>query len=148
MDIKSKKLSGSNNQMQARNNNILYRLERKITKLMHIISMVSVAPCVVALIGWVFLITVYVVGRNFFNLQWVFVEETTGYIMVLIGYLSQAYVLKVGGHTSLTFVFEQLPNKIQSILELITGFLAFTLVCYLIWRSAQFFIWQLFENKG
>jgi len=139
IDIKSKKSCSNNYQKKEHNNKVLYRLERKIEKLMHIISIVSAAPCIIVLIIWVFLITAYVISRKFFNLQWIFVEEFTGYMMVFIAYFSQAYVLRIGGHIKVDFVFKQLTNKIQSILELITGFLAFTLICYLTWRSIQWF---------
>jgi len=66
--------------------------------------------------------------------------------MLFISYFSQAYVLRVGGHIKVNFVFKKLTNKIQSILELITSFLAFTLICYLTWRSAQWFNYG-FEHK-
>ena len=143
-DIKSKK--HYNYQKQEYNKKVLYRLESKIEKLMHIASIVTVAPCIIILIGWVFLITAYVISRKFFNLQWVFVEEFTGYMMVFIAYFSQAYVLRVGGHIKVDFIFKQLTNKIQSILELITGFFAFTLICYLIWGSIHWFNYG-FEHK-
>jgi len=146
MDIKSKNQCNNNYQKQEHNNKVLYRLEHKIEKLMHVVSTVTAAPCIIILIIWVFLITAYVISRKFFNLQWIFVEEFTGYMMVFIGYFSQAYVLKVGGHIKISFVFKRLTNKIQSILELITGFLAFTLICYLTWRSIQWFSYG-FEHK-
>ena len=146
MDIKSKKQFNNNYQKQESNNKALCRLERKIEKLMYIVSTVTVAPCVIILIIWVFLITAYVVGRKFFNFQWIFVEEFTGYMMVFVAYFSQAYVLRIGGHIKVNFVFKGLTNKIQSILELSTSFLAFTLICYLTWRSIHWFSYG-FEHK-
>lgn len=146
MDIKSKKQLNNSYQKQESNKKVLYELERKIEKLMYIISAVTVTPCIIILIIWVFLITAYVVGRKFFNFQWVFVEEFTGYMMVFVAYFSQAYVLRVGGHIKVNFVFKGLTNKIQSILELSTSFLAFTLICYLTWRSIHWFSYG-FEHK-
>jgi len=128
------------------NNEALGRIECKIEKLMNIISLVSVAPCVIILIAWVFLITVYVIGRKFFNFQWIFVEEFTGYIMVFITYFSQAYVLRVGGHIKTGLVFSRLTKTMQSKLELITSFLAFILIIYLVWRSTQWFSYG-FDHK-
>ncbi|GAI83778.1 unnamed protein product, partial [marine sediment metagenome] len=86
MEIKSKNQSNNNYQKQESNIKALCELERKIEKLMYIVSTVTVTPCVIILIVWVFLITVYVVGRKFFNFQWIFVEEFTGYMMVFIAY--------------------------------------------------------------
>jgi len=54
IDIKSKKHCSNNYQKQEHNNRVLYRLERKIEKLMHIISIVSVTPCIIVLIIWAF----------------------------------------------------------------------------------------------
>ncbi len=82
MDIKSKKQFNNNYQKQESNNKALCRLERKIEKLMYIVSTVTVAPCVIILI----------------------------------------------------------------ILELGTSFLAFTLICYLTWRSMHWFSYG-FEHK-
>jgi len=146
MDIKSKKQLNNSYQKQESNKKVLYELERKIEKLMYIISAVTVTPCIIISIIWVFLITAYVVGRKFFNFQWVFVEEFTGYMMDFVAYFSQAYVLRVGGHIKVNFVFKGLTNKIQSILELSTSFLAFTLICYLTWRSIHWFSYG-FEHK-
>ncbi|GAH63367.1 unnamed protein product, partial [marine sediment metagenome] len=116
-DIKSKKHCSDNYQKQEYNKKVLYRLENKIKKLMHIVSIATITPCIIILIIWVFLITAYVVGRKFFNFQWIFVEEFTGYMMVFVAYFSQAYVLRIGGHIKVNFVFKKLTNKIQSILE-------------------------------
>lgn len=147
MDIKSRTRCDIDYKSQKRNNKILYRIEHKIEKLMNIISIVSIAPCIIVLVFWVFLITTYVIGRHFFNLQWTFVEEITGYMMVFIGYMALAYVFKVGGHIEVKFIFNRLTNKAKSILELITtGFVAFPMLCYLIWRSIQWFYYG-FEHK-
>lgn len=145
IDKELKKRSNNNYQKQEPNN-LLCGLENKIEKLMYVISTIAITPCVILLIFWVFLMTVYVIGRKFFNLQWVFVEEFTGYMMVFIAYFTQAYVLKVGGYIRLGIVFSKLTKKMQFILESITGFLAFFFTCYLIWKSLQWFNYA-FEKK-
>ena len=146
MHIKSKNRYDSNYRKQEPYNEVLHKLEHEIEKLMDVVSTITITPCIIILIIWVFVVTAYVISRRFFGLQWVFVEEFTGYIMVFIGYFSQAHVLKVGGHIKVDFVFEKLTNKVQSVLELITGFLALTLICYLAWRSVQWFSYG-FKHK-
>ena len=127
MDTKTKKTktSGNNNmnyQEQENNNKVLYtRLECKIKRLMDIISTVTVAPCLIILVVWVFLVTFYVIGRKYFGLQWMFVEEFTGYIMIFITFFSQSYAYKVGAHINVDLVVNRLTNKGQSILNLITA---------------------------
>ncbi len=128
------------------NSDMRYRVEGAIEKVMRAVSLVAIAPCAATLVFWVFLITVYVIGRRFFNLQWVFVEEFTGYIMVFITYFSWIYVLRKGGHIGVTFVFDRLSKKAKSTLGLVTSFLALVLVCYLLWRSTQWFAYAFEHN--
>jgi len=145
MKIKTKKTNTSGNdnmnyQEQENNNKVIYtRLERKIKRLMDIIAKVTVAPCIIILVMWVFLVTYYVMGRKYLGLQWMFVEEFTGYIMIFITFFAQAYAYKIDAHINVDLVVKRLTNKGRSILDLVTTVFTFLIVCYLIWRSIDWF---------
>jgi len=113
----------------------LQKADRILEKVIDRASGIAIAPCVVALVVWVFVFVVYVIGRHFFGMVWLFVEEYTGYWVVFLGYFSLAYALKSGAHIKSDIVTSRLPKRVTSILEIITGLLAIPLVGYLTWRS-------------
>lgn len=123
----------------------LENIELILNKLLDFFARVTIIPCVFILITWVFLITFHVIGRKFFNLQWVFVEEFTGYMMVFIAYFSQPYAYKTSAHIRVALLSEKLPHKIKIYLQLITNFLSIIIVLYLIIRSFQWFYYG-YEN--
>lgn len=120
---------------------------QKIDKILEMIinkaSGVAVVPCVVALVVWAFVFVAYVFLRQVFGVVWVFVEEFTGYWVVFLCYFSLAYALKSGAHIKSDIVTRRLPKRVNSILELVTGFLAMPLVGYLMWRSIGWFTYGL-----
>jgi len=113
----------------------LQRVDKILEKVIDRASGIAIAPCVVALVVWVFVFVVYVIGRQFFDMVWLFVEEYTGYWVVFLAYFSLAYALKSGAHIKSDLVTRRLPKRVSSILEIITGLLAIPLVVYLTWRS-------------
>lgn len=107
---------------------------------MRIVSLATAAPCAVALVAWVFLITSYVVGRALFNVPWLFVEEVTEFWLVVIGYFSITYALMWGRHVAVDFVTSWLPSGIRRGLRVFTGFLALPIVGYMTWRAVEWFV--------
>lgn len=138
---------GSNNEYDIKRDSICHSIEQRINHLRSIISIISITPSIIILIFWVLLITTYVIGRNFFHLKWTFVEEFTGYMMVFVGYMTLAYVSKIGRHVRVKFVINRLSNTMQSVLDIITSiFVALPVLSYLIWRSYQWFYYG-FEKR-
>lgn len=113
----------------------LHKIDRILEKIIDRVSGIAIAPCAVALAVWVFVFVIYVVGRHFFNMVWLFVEEYTGYWVVFLGYFGLAYALKTGAHIRSDIVTSRLPKKVSNILSIVTGLLALPLVGYLTWRS-------------
>jgi len=113
----------------------LQRVDKILEKVIDRASGIAIAPCVVALVVWVFVFVVYVVGRQFFGMVWLFVEEYTGYWVVFLAYFSLAYALKSGAHIKSDLVTRRLPRRVSSVLEIVTDSLAVPLVGYLTWRS-------------
>ena len=113
----------------------LQKVDRILEMTIDRISGITIAPCAVALVAWVFLFVAYVSGRFFFQLGWLFVEEYTTYWVVFVAYFSWAYGVKTGTHIRTDIVTSQLPKRVNSVLEIVIGLLAILLVGYLTWKS-------------
>ena len=116
---------------------IWYKIDRILDKIAHISSTVLLVPCVVALVGWVFLFGIFIAGRTLFDMNWQFVEEFTQYWLVMLTFFSLAYVLRAGRHINIDIVVRLLPGKIRNVLAAITNFLALATVCYLIPKAVD-----------
>lgn len=111
-----------------------------IKKTVRIISLALAAPCAIALVAWVILITAYVLGRAIFNVPWLFVEEVTEFWLVVIGYFSFTYALSTGRHVIVDFVTTSLPARIRRGLRVFTSFLAVPIAIYLTCRAIEWFV--------
>jgi len=105
-----------------------------------IIALIPVVPCAISLVGLVILITIYVIGSSFLNLQWLFVEEITEFWLVAIGYLSLSYALLKGRHVITDFMVIRLPVVARQILKIFTSLLSMLAVSYLTWRAIEWFV--------
>jgi len=111
----------------------------KIEKVLQTISSRLVFVCAVISVGWVFVFTAYIISR-FFNLGWIFVEEFTGYWLVLIAYIPLAYALMTDAHIKVEIVTNRLTQKIRSISQVCTDVIALIFVFYLLGRSIEWLI--------
>ncbi len=85
----------------------------------------------IVLVGWVLVITVFVTARAGFNVQWMFVEEYTGYCMVLLTAFSFAYALRRGAHITVSAVVDNVPEKLQKPLKVFADLVGLIVVVYL-----------------
>ena len=111
----------------------------KIEKILNTICSRAVLVCAVITIAWVFVIVAYIVSR-LFNLGWMFVEEFTGYWLVLVAYIPLAYALMTDTHIKIEIITGQLPDKPRSILLVCTDVIALVLSSYLLGRSIEWLI--------
>lgn len=85
----------------------------------------------VILVSWVLVITVFVTARAGFNVQWMFVEEYTGYCMVLLTSFSFAYALRRGAHITVSAVVDNVPEKVRKRLKVFADLAGLIVVVYL-----------------
>ena len=126
----------------------LHKIDRILEKIIDRVSGIAIAPCAVALAVWVFVFVGYIIGRQFFGMVWIFVEEYTGYWVVFLGYFGLAYALKTGVHIRSDIVTSRLPKRVRNILSIVTGLLAIPLVGYLTWRSIGWLIYGIEHNAS
>ncbi len=118
--------------------NILNKLSKAVS-----ISLASVAA--ITLVSWVFVIVVFVFARAIFNVQWMFVEEYTGYCMVLLTSFSFAYALRRGAHINVTAVVDNIPKGMQKPLRIFADLVGLIVTVYLTWHGIR---WLLHGLQG
>lgn len=74
------------------------------------------------------MIVVGTLGRYFFNKPILGVDEISGYLNALIGFLTLAYTLQEERHVRVDIVAKRLSHKVRSTLEIVTSTLALMLI--------------------
>jgi len=120
---------------------IIDRIHRVLDRITRITSGAPAFAIGALLVVWVILILVYVVGRLFFQVKWMFVPEFTEYFMVCVVFLSVAYTLRSKGHISIDIVLRRLSKRVNAILEAITAFLSLLITCFLVERGIDWFLY-------
>jgi len=116
-----------------------YRVERIFDKVTGIISIGLISPATVVLVAWVPLMTVCIIARAFFDVSWMFLEEFTAYLMVLVTFFALSYTLRSEGHISIDVVTRLLPKGVRDILGVVTDLLSLAIVCYLMQKGVTWF---------
>lgn len=89
------------------------------------------------LVAWVVVIAVFVTARSVFNVQWMFVEEYTGYCMVLLTSFSFAYALRRGAHITVSAVVDNVPERMKKPLRVFSDLVGLVVVVYLTWHGIR-----------
>jgi TRAP-type C4-dicarboxylate transport system permease small subunit len=118
---------------------VIHKIDRIFDKIVHISTRALISVSVVVLVASILLIGIYILGRAAFNIPWLFVEEFTGYALVLLTFFALAYTLRTEGHITIDFVVRRFPKRVQSILKVVTDCLALVLVAYLTMRGVEWF---------
>lgn len=115
--------------------NLLGKAERVVSTL----SNIALALCAVVVVVMTFIITAYVTARGL-GQSWVFVEEYSGYALVLIVYFGLAYTLRTGGHINVEIVVRFLRPRTRKVLEALTTLVALGVVCFMLERGIYWFL--------
>jgi TRAP-type C4-dicarboxylate transport system permease small subunit len=102
---------------------ILKKIERGI----RYIENVLVVFCGVVLMALMFLGTGDVVGRKFFNSPITGTYELSTIMMAAVVLLGWAYTQKMGEHVDVALIYDKFPPRMQTIVSIITTFLALAL---------------------
>jgi len=111
----------------------------KIEKILQSISARAVLVCAVISLAWVFVFATYIISR-LFRLGWTFVEELTGYWLVLVAYVPLAYALTTETHIRVDFIISRLPEKMRRVWLVCTDIFGLILVAYLLGRAIEWVI--------
>jgi len=91
-----------------------------------------------------FLTSVDVALRYFFNRPMKGAFEISELLMVIVVFLGMAYTQSVKAHVSVDIFASRLPVKSQLIVDIITTALSLSFFCLVVWRSAlhAVYVWQ------
>jgi len=120
---------------------IIDRIDRVLDRITRITSGAPAYAIGTLVVVWIILIAVYVVGRLFFQMRWLFVPEFTEYWMVCVVFLSVAYTLRSRGHINIDIVLRRFSKRVIIILEAITAFLSLLITCFLVERGIDWFLY-------
>ena len=113
----------------------------------------GVAVAAIATIGLGPLIFAYIVQRESVFLlfasgtAWNFVEEWSGYLLVLIAYLGMAYTLRSGGHLKVNMAIEHLPPRLRAGWEAFLSLVSLCIIIYLVVMAGNWWVHHLIANK-
>ena len=100
-------------------------------KIDRVLSSTAVALAGLGVIISIALVVIGVVGRYVLNLAILFIDEYTGYLLVLTTFLGLAYTLRTDGHIDVDLVVSRLPPRIKSGLRIATTAVALVLAVLL-----------------
>lgn len=116
-----------------------------LDKFSRILSAVLTGIASIVLVAWCLVIVVFVTARSVFNVNWMFVEEYSGYCMVLLVSFSLAYGLKRGAHINVAVVTELASERFQKVLKTLADFVGLIIAVYL---TRHGFLWFLNGLEG
>ena len=102
-----------------------------LNKLSKAISICLANVAAVTLIFWAFIIVIFVAARSLFNVNWMFIEEYTGYGMVLLTSFSFAYALRRGAHVRVTALVNNISKKKQETFLVLANLVGLAVAVYL-----------------
>lgn len=117
-----------------------------LDKFSRILSVILTGVAAATLVSWCFVIVVFVIARSVFNVNWMFVEEYSGYCMVLLVSFSLAYGLKQGAHINVGVITELASERVQNVMKLFADFVGLVVSTYLTRHGVLWFLHGL--NSG
>ena len=97
---------------------------------------------VIAIVAMVVVITINVVVRKTLDWAWLYVEEYSGYLLVLMAYFGLAYALRMGKHIRVELLVNRLSPQVRQGVELVTTLACWVLLCYLLTKSIDYFVFS------
>jgi len=87
-----------------------------------------------------------VVSRELLHGQWLFVEEWSGYLVVLIFYWSCAYALRSGAHIKVDIVSSRFPDGVKRWVECFIALMATGILVFFLKGSIGWVIYAVKEK--
>ena len=130
---------------------IMKKIDRTFTRIQSGIDTLSqwlLWPAVLAMVVTSMVITIYTIDRKFFWwLQWLFVEEWSGYLLIWLTSLALAYTQRTGGHISVEMVHKLLPAKAQQWLKVFNLLVMLVLTASLCFLCSKYFVYLWTSGK-
>jgi TRAP-type mannitol/chloroaromatic compound transport system permease small subunit len=115
------------------------RLEEKdkVGKLLSIINKLSFVGLAVAGISLLIMVLVIAteVGVRVFGLSTKLSDQVSGYLLVSLAFMGQAYTLKSEGHIRIDIIYSRLPARVRHLLDILACLISIPSLAYCSWSA-------------
>jgi len=118
----------------------------RLGKLFDQINFIMIVIAAILLVGMTFLVGTDITLRYLFYRPLGWVKEVSEYILVFLGFLVAAWILKDDGHVKMDLVLNSVSPRVQTMMNIITSILSTVVVFTLTWFSLRVIL-QFYQTK-
>ena len=118
----------------------------RLGKLFDQVNFIMIIIAAILLVGMTFLVGTDITLRYLFYRPLGWVKEVSEYILVFLGFLVAAWILKDDGHVKMDLVLNSVSPRVQTMMNIITSILSTVVVFILTWFSLRVIL-QFYQTK-
>jgi TRAP-type C4-dicarboxylate transport system permease small subunit len=118
----------------------------RLGKLFDQINFIMIIIAAILLVGMTFLVGTDITLRYLFYRPLGWVKEVSEYILVVLGFLVAAWILKDDGHVKMDLVLSNVSPRAQTMMNIITSFISVIVVLIITWFSLRV-TFQFYKTK-
>lgn len=111
------------------------KMWHRIRKQIALIDDAGGAVVGVAIVSLLFMVGANTILRYIFASSWPFVEEYSGYALVMMTFVALGYTLKENGHISIDFIVNHSPQRVRANLAVATTAVSLLVIGVLFWYA-------------
>ena len=109
----------------------------KLGRLFDYINIIMVVVSAILLLGLTFIVGADITLRYLFNRPLGWVKEVSEYILVGLGFLVAAWILKDDGHVKMDLVLNKVGSRVQTMMNIITSIISTIIVFIMTWFALR-----------
>jgi C4-dicarboxylate transporter DctQ subunit len=110
------------------------------------INIIMVIISALFILGLTFIVGADITLRYLFYKPLGWVKEVSEYILVVLGFLVAAWILKDDGHVKMDLVLTKVSPRVQTMMNIITSFISVIVVLIITWFSLRVTV-QFYQTK-
>ena len=118
----------------------------RLGKLFDQINFIMIIIAAILLVGMTFLVGTDITLRYLFYRPLGWVKEVSEYILVFLGFLVAAWILKDDGHVKMDLVLNNVSPRVQTMMNIVTSIISVIVVFIITWFSLRVII-QFYQTK-
>ena len=118
----------------------------KLGKVFDQINIIMVIISAVFILGLTFIVGTDITLRYLFYKPLGWVKEVSEYILVVLGFLVAAWILKDDGHVKMDLVLTKVSPRVRTVMNIITSIISIIVVFIITWFSLRVII-QFYQTK-
>jgi len=118
----------------------------RLGKLFDQVNFIMIIIAAILLVGMTFLVGTDITLRYVFYRPLGWVKEVSEYILVFLGFLVAAWILKDDGHVKMDLVLNNVSPRVQTMMNIITSLISIIVVFIIAWFSLRVIL-QFYQTK-